>query len=405
MSENGKPVPDKDKKDTIVLFHVTTIPETFGFLRGQIAYMQERGIQIHGVSSPGVGLEEVARRERIPMHPVNMSRKISPFADLRALSKLFRLFHSHQPEIVHAHTPKGGLLGVLAARLARIPVIIYGMRGLPFVTAAGMKRSVLRLSEFISCRLADRVIAVSFSIQNRALEEGFCPPQNIVVLGKGSSNGVDGRGRFNPERLPPGIRNSVRRQYDIPLDSLVIGYVGRIVRDKGIIEIEEAWRHLSQKFPELYLLLVGPLESKDPVPADVLARLQADPRVKFTGALADMPPMYASMDILAHPTYREGFPNTPLEAAAMTLPVVTTNVDGCPEAVVDRVTGLIIPPRDSKALADALEKLITNSNLRLEMGRAGRQRVLTDFKPEDIWRALFDNYKELLKIKGLNGLI
>ena len=402
MADDSESVRDKIRKNSIVLFHVTTIPETFGFLRGQITYMKEHGIEVHGVSSPGVHLDEVSIREKIPMHPVVMDRKISPFADFKALHQLHQLFRWYKPEIVHAHTPKGGLLGVLAARLAQVPVIIYGMRGLPFVTANGLKRRVLWLSEFLSCQLADRVTAVSFSIQDRALTEGFCSGKKIVVLGKGSSNGVDASNRFNPDKLVLGIRNSIRQHYDIPSNSLVLGYVGRINRDKGIIELEEAWQHLRSQFPELYLLLVGLIESKDPVPSEVLARLQADARVKFTGVIHDMPPLYASMDILVLPTYREGFPNTPLEAAAMNLPVVTTNVDGCPEAVLDGVTGLIVPPRDSKALKNSLVKLMIDSNLRFEMGQAGRQRVLQDFKPGVIWEDLFGNYREMLKNKGLN---
>jgi glycosyltransferase involved in cell wall biosynthesis len=360
MSEEEKDILYNVRKNGVVLVHITTIPETFHFLRGQIAYMKNQGIEVHGVSSPGVHLDEVVTREKIPMHPVGMNRLISPFADLRALYQLYYIFRKHKPHIVHAHTPKGGLLGILAARLARVPVIIYGMRGLPFTTATGLKRKILWLSEFLSSHLAHQVMAVSFSTRKRAIEEGFCSYKKIVVFGKGSSNGVDSFGRFNPDRLPPGIRKQMRQQYDIPVGSPVVGYVGRIVRDKGIIEIEEAWQYLRTQFPELHLLLIGLIESQDPVPTEVLARLQADPRVKFICGEYDMPALYAAMDILILPTYREGLPNTPLEAAAMNLPVVTTNVDGCPEAVLDQVTGLIIPPRDSKALAAAIEKLVAN---------------------------------------------
>ena len=384
------------EKKPIVLFHVTTVPETFGFLRGQIAFIKERGFEIHAIASPGVLLDETGVRENIQVHPVVMHRKISPLADLRALYNLFRLFRYYKPTIVHAHTPKGGLLGVLAARIALVPVVIYGMRGLPFVTAFGFKKTILCLSEIVACRLSNLVLAVSFGIRQCAISHRFCQEKKLIVLGQGSSNGVDAESRYNPGKLPAGTREKIRRDLQIPSDSIILGYVGRIVRDKGLVELEEAWQDLRQRFPKLYLLLSGPVEPQDPVPSQVLARLQEDPRVRFTGWVNYMPPIYASMDILILPTYREGFPNTPLEAAAMKLPVVTTQVDGCVEAVLNGVTGLLVPPRDSRALAEVLERLLLNPDLRRTMGQAGRRRVLKEFKPERLWELLYKQYLDLL---------
>ncbi len=380
----------------IVLFHVTTVPETFGFFRGQIAFMKERGFEVHAVSFPGVLLDETGVRESIQVHPVVMHRQISPLADLRALYNLCRLFRSYKPAIVHAHTPKGGLLGVLAARLTRVPIVIYGMRGLPFVTAHGLKKTLLCLSEIISCRLSDLVLAVSHAIRKLALSLRFCPKTKIIVLGQGSSNGVDAEGLYNPGRLPAGTREKMRGDLQIPTDSITLGYVGRIVRDKGIVELEEAWQGLRNRFPKLHLLLSGPIEPQDPVPSQVLARLHVDPRVRFTGWVNYMPAIYESLDILILPTYREGFPNTPLEAAAMELPVVATQVDGCAESVLDGVTGLLVPPQDSRALAEAIERLLLNPVLRKIMGQAGRQRALKDFKPEVLWELLYKQYLDLL---------
>jgi glycosyltransferase involved in cell wall biosynthesis len=383
-----------------MLIHITTVPETLGFLRGQIGYMQARGLAVHAVSSPGDCLDEAASREQITVHAVAMSRRIAPLADLLALSQLFRLFRRLRPAIVHAHTPKAGLLGVAAARLAGVPVVLYGMRGLPFVTATGLKRQILCWSETVACRLAHRIITNSLANRRCALAQGFCRPGKIHVLGGGSSNGVDAAGRFNPAGLPPGAREATRTWCRVPPGCKVLGYVGRLVRDKGIKELEEAWRQVRAVFPDLYLLLVGRVEPQDPVPPEVLARLAADPRVRFAGPVQDPAPYYAAMDVLALPSYREGFPNTPLEAAAMRVPVIATTADGGAEAVVHGVTGLLVPPRDAAALGEAIRRLLLDHNLRQRMGAAGRDRVLKDFRPEVIWQALFEIYAELLGSPG-----
>lgn len=383
----------------MILVHITTVPETLTLLRGQIAYMKERGFQVHAISSPGDLLQEAAVREGIPVYAVNLPRRITPLADLAALHKLYKLFRQIRPDIVHASTPKGGLLGVLAARWARVPVVVYGLRGLPYVTARGLKRQLLCGSETLACRLAHRVLANSFANRQSAIAMGFCHRDKIFVLASGSSNGVDAKQRFNPQRISPASREETRKHYQIPPEALVLGFVGRIVRDKGIAELEEAWQSLRRKFTSLYLLLVGPEEPQDPVPAAVISRLKADHRVIFCGRVMNPLPFYAAMDLLVLPTYREGFPNTPLEAAAMELPVVSTRIDGCTEAVADGVTGLLVPPRDSQALAAAIERLVLDPELRHRMGQAGQQRVLQDFRPEAIWLALYENYLELLNAK------
>jgi glycosyltransferase involved in cell wall biosynthesis len=381
----------------MLLIHVTTVPFTFIFFNGQIAYMLHKGLEVQGVSSATNGdLKLVAARENIPMHAIDMTRRINPLADLGALTRLYCLFRKLQPAIVHAHTPKGGLLGVLAARLARVPVVIYGMHGLPFVTADGLKRQLLRWTEAISCRIAHRVIAVSFAIRQQAIAEGFCPEDKIRVLGSGSANGVDAEARFNPDTLKPGVRAETRERYHISKGSLVLGFVGRVVKDKGILELAEAWNFLRTAFPFLYLLCVGPVELQDPVPPAILEQLQADPRVRFCGHVEDPVPLYAIMDILILPTYREGFPVSILEAGAMRLPVVATAVDGCTEAVVDGLTGMLVPPRNAAELTQAISRLVADPHLRRRMGEAGRQRVLKDFCPQLICQELYNNYIELL---------
>jgi lipopolysaccharide/colanic/teichoic acid biosynthesis glycosyltransferase len=379
------------------LLHITTIPMSLTFLKGQVGYMRERGFEVQAVSSPGEDLERFGNDEGVPVHAVPMIRQITPFRDFAAFVRIARVVREIRPDIVHAHTPKGGLLGMAAATLTRVPIRIYQMRGLPFVTAKGLRRRLLKLTERISCRMAHIVICNSHSMRQVALDDRLCPPGKIKVLLGGSGNGVDAAVRFNPGRLSPTIRSEVRQELEIPQDATVIGFVGRIVKEKGIAELEQAWQSLRDEYPATRLLIIGPFETKDPVPAHAVARLQRDPRVLMPGMEWDTPPLYSAMDVVVLPTHREGFPNVPLEAAAMELPVVATRIPGCVDAVSEGVTGLLVSPRDPVALADAIRRYLDDPELRRCHGQAGRDRVLTEFRQEALWEVLHQEYLRLAR--------
>ncbi|MFL9457704.1 MULTISPECIES: glycosyltransferase family 4 protein [Nostocales] len=388
--------------ETTKLFHITTVPETFNFFKGQIDYMKAQGYEVHALSSPGKLLIQFGYRQQIPVYGVPMQRRITPLQDIYAIFQIWQYLQSVRPEIVHAHTPKGGLLGMISARLAGIPVRIYHIRGLPMMTATGYKRLLLTWSEKLSCLFAHQVLCVSHSVREVAIKEGLCPPEKIKVLLGGSSNGVDASHRFNPANLDLYTRQQTRTKYGIPDDAVVVGFVGRIVRDKGIEELTKAWQILQQEFSNLHLLVVGCFEPQDSVATDIQESLTSDRRVHMTGMVDDTPPLYAAMDILTLPTYREGFPNVALEAAAMELPVVATCVPGCTDAVQDGVTGILVPPRDVRALATAIRRYLLNLELRCQHGVSGRKRVLQDFRQEAIWNALHQEYLQILQAKGLS---
>jgi len=380
---------------------VTTVPITFSFFTGQIAYMKARGFDVSAVASPGPVLDEVGERERIACHGVEMPRSVSPLRDLVALVRLVRLLRRLAPNVVHAHTPKGGLLGMWAAWLARVPVRLYHVHGLPYVTATGWRRALLRWTEKASCRRAHQVLCVSESIRSVAIRDGLCAATRIKVLLAGSINGVDAAGRFDPARFGSAERLAIRARHGIPPDALVVGFVGRLVRDKGLVELAEAWRLLRDRWPALHLLVAGPVEARDPVPARVVSLLRSDARIHLVGEERQTPPLYAAMDVICLPTYREGLPVVPLEAAAMGLPVVATRVPGCVDAVVDGVTGTLVPARDAAALTAALQRYLGDADLRHRHGTAGRQRVLRDFVPDAIWVAQHAEYVRLLREIGL----
>lgn len=377
------------------LFHVVTVPLSLRFLSGQVGYMKARGYEVHVVASPGALLDEFAAREAVHAHAVPMSRRIDVASDLVALARLVALFRRHGPDIVHAHTPKGGLLGVLASTIAGVPVRIYHLRGLPIVTAIGPRRAVLAATERLSCGLSTRTLAVSPSLRRTAIELGLVDPGHVQVLLGGSGNGVDSRRRFR--RSPDGARGAaLRASLAIPSDAPVVGFVGRLVRDKGIVELEAAWRRIRERHPDAFLLLVGPEEPEDPVPPEVLAALRSDARVRHVEFTEDMPSVYEAVDLLVLPTYREGFPNVLLEAAAMELPVVATEVDGCTDAVLPGSTGALVPPRDAESLGAATERYLGDASMARSHGVAARERVEREFDQERLWEALERTYRELL---------
>jgi glycosyltransferase involved in cell wall biosynthesis len=385
----------------IRLVHITTVPISLNFFHGQVGYIKLRGIEVHAVSSPGKELGAFGEREGVEVHAVDMSRRITPLRDLVALWRMFSVLRKIRPHLVDAHTPKAGLLGMIGAWLARVPVRIYHIHGMPFMSAAGLRRWIMHRTEKVSCRFAHQVLCVSRSVRDVAVTERICPPEKIKVLLNGSINGVDASGLYTPEALGNGARQQELETHGIPRDALVVGFVGRVVRDKGVVELVEAWQALREEFPSLHLLMVGPFETQDPVPPDVARVLQRDARIHLTGEIHDMPPLYAAMDVVVLPSYREGLSTILLEAAAMGLPVVATRIPGCVDVVIDGVTGTLVPPRDAGALAEASRNYLEDPDLRQRHGSAGREYVLRHFRPEAIWEALYREYARLLREKGL----
>jgi lipopolysaccharide/colanic/teichoic acid biosynthesis glycosyltransferase len=391
MSEGAR-----DTKPVRIL-RVTTSPlALWSFFRNMTAFLPQHGFETVAISSPGEKLDEFRAWTGVPVHAVAMKRQISPLADLPALWRLWRLIRRYRPAIVHSHTPKAGLLGMMAAWLARVRIRVYTIHGLPLMTRTGWQFHVSRLAETLACRLATSVNCVSDSVRRVVLDLGICPPAKVRTLGYGSCSGVNLH-RFDPAACGRADRARVRAQYGIPEDALLIGFVGRIVRDKGIRELAAAWQRLRAEFPNLHLLCCGDFEPQDPVPADVREALQNDARVHFTnGFVNDMPPVYAALDVCVLPTYREGLPTVALECAAMQVPLVATRVPGCIDAIQDGVTGLLVDARSADALASAIARLLGDPQLGKEMDRAAREFVRAKFSEEIVFENVLAEYRRLL---------
>jgi glycosyltransferase involved in cell wall biosynthesis/O-antigen/teichoic acid export membrane protein len=387
----GLPPPDEAR-----LVHLTTVPETLHFLRGQIGFMKEAGFTVEAISSPLPELARFGEEQRIRTWGLRMSRRISPARDLLALARLIALLRRVRPTVLHAHTPKAGLLGMLAGAAARVPVRIYHLHGLPLETARGLRRALLRASDRVACALAHRVLAVSPSVLAAAVAQGLLAPERAAVPARGSINGVDAHRDFCPEIHREAGRR-VRARYGLTDREPVVGFVGRIVRDKGIVELAEAWRTVRGRYGDAHLLMVGPLDDTDPVPAGVLAALRADPRVTLAGMDWDVAPYLAAMSLLVLPTHREGLGNVLLEAGAMGLPVVATRTTGCVDVVVHGRTGVLVPPKDPAALAAAIGAYLDSEALRREHGAAAREHVIRTFDQRAVWNAMAREYGEALR--------
>ncbi len=369
-------------------------------MRGQLEFLREAGFEVMVITSPGEDLDAAGHSEGIKIHAVLMAREISPWRDLKSLLRLYRVIRCLRPSITNVGTPKAGLLGGIVASLTRVPCRFYTLRGLRCETATGSKLRILLLSERIACMCAHRVICVSESLRQKAVALGIVNPHRTLVLGSGSSNGVDAsRYSFTPELL--NRASELRQRLKIPLDAQVVGFVGRLTRDKGIIELVKAFSRLCETSLDVWLLLVGEFENGDPLPPDIRREIETNPKIIRTGFVPEATVYNHLMDVLALPTYREGFPNAVLEAHAAGKPVVATRATGVVDAVIDGVTGILVSVGDAEALAKGLEMLLTNKHSAAAMGSAGRERVQREFQQERIWKALAQEYSHLLSARGL----
>jgi glycosyltransferase involved in cell wall biosynthesis len=364
------------------------------WFRGQIRMLRKVGFRVTFIASPGTLLRQ-AEAEGAELITVPMERGISPFRDLVTLWRLWRILCRIRPDIINVGTPKAGLLGGLAARLAFLPRRVYTIHGLRFETATGYKHILLKLMERVACYNAHYVRCVSPSVRQKAIQVRVLQPKKAYVVGAGSANGVD-CGHF---QAADRRSHELRLALGIPPSALVVGFVGRFTQDKGIKELFYAYRRLSRDLPDLHLLLVGCFEELDPVGSCIREELESDKNVHFAGLVSDTAPYYQMMDVLALPTYREGLPVVSVEAQASGVPVVTTTATGAVDSVVDGITGKLVPVRDEEALAAALKELLTDQDKRLHMGKAASQWVKQQFRRDLIWDALLKDYRNILQQK------
>lgn len=377
------------------LVRVTTIPLSLEkLLEGQLTFMNSY-YEVIAVSAEKKRLQEYGSNNKVRTFWVEMTRAITPLQDLKSLIKLVRFFKKEKPLIVHTHTPKAGIIGMLAGKLAGVPIRLHTVAGLPLLETRGVKRTILDKVEALTYQLATRVYPNSFELKKIILKLGYTKESKLKVLGKGSSNGID-TNYFNPSDFNSLDGIKLKEQLNIPISDFVYIFVGRLVKEKGINELVKSFVELQKETSKVSLLLVGPFEQElDPIDKDVYQLIQTHPKIFTTGYQQDVRPYFAISDILAFPSYREGFPNVVMQANAMQLPAIVTNINGCNEIIKEGENGLIIPVKDVEALYSAMRKLYLEREVREKLSLKSRSLMTENYERKIFWEILLKEYKEL----------
>lgn len=377
------------------LIRITTVPVSLEkLLEGQLNFMQHE-YEVVAVSSDEERLKELGREIGVRTYAVDMTREITPTRDLGSLWKLYRFLKKEKPLIVHTHTPKAGIAGMMAAKMAGVPLRLHTVAGLPLLEAKGVKRKVLKYVEKVTFASATNVYPNSLRIYEYLKDNKYTSEKKLKVIGKGSSNGIDTK-YFDPAKYSEVEKIKTRRTIGVPEKDLVFIFVGRLVRDKGINELVEAFEKVQTQFPGCSLLLVGPFEGDlDPLKPQTIEKMTSHPKIFGVGYQNDVRPYLAIADVLTFPSYREGFPNVVMQAGAMGLASIVTDINGCNEIIQEGVNGSIIPVRNTIALFEAMKKMILREDYRKLVGGNSRKLIEDNYERQEIWKALLAEYKHL----------
>ena len=359
------------------------------FCRGTLRRLAQT-YDVVAVSTPDDELHEMAQREGVRVVGVTMRRPISPLHDLRSLLRLIRVFRRERPYMVHSITPKAGLLSMMAAWFCRVPVRVHTFTGLVFPTAAGLKQKILILTDRITCACATHIVPEGEGVKNDLINYGITR-KPLRVLGYGNVRGVDMQHYSRTPEVMAAAKPIKRPEV------FTFVFVGRVVRDKGINELVQAFVRLNAQEPATRLILVGRFEDDlDPVLPQTRQTIEQNDDIEAVGSQADVRPWLAASDALVFPSYREGFPNVVLEAGAMGLPSIVTDINGSREIIVEGNNGVIVPPRDADSLYAAMMRFVQQPRQVAQMAANAREMIASRFEKSFVEQCLFDYYKEIL---------
>ena len=383
--------------ERLKIFRITTIPLSLAvLLRGQLRFMGDNSFEVIACSSKGSQIGYIKKNEKCEHVLVPFTRAFSPITDLICLYKLIKVIRRYSPSIVHSHTPKAGLIGMLAAKLAGVSIRLHTVAGLPLMETKGFKRKLLVWAEKLTYACAIRIYPNSFGLKGY-LEQNIYRGEKLKVLGNGSSNGIDVN-FFKPSQPITSEAKKIRRKLDIPMTAKVMVFIGRIVTDKGVNELVAAFKKIQEKYEDVHLLLVGPYEEMlDPLNKNTWAEIKRNSHIYETGFQEDVRPYLAAADFLVFPSYREGFPNVPMQAGAMGLPAIVTAINGCDEIIEEGVNGVTIPPKDTGAIVNAIDRLLQEPELLKQMSANARECIVSRFDQKMFWKTLLEEYKSLLQ--------
>ena len=366
-------------------------------IRGQMKYMSSHGFDVTMVSSAGPELEEVIAVEQCPHIAVNITRKITPFADIRTIYKLYLVFKKYRPQIIHSENLKANLVGMIAGYLAKVPVRIQTMAGLVSPNVPGIKGKLIRMAEMISFRFATDVWPNSNSSLKYMLSTNMLPAKKARVIGAGSSNGVDLQ-KYNRSSIKPDRLEEIKKTISYEPGQRVLLFAGRMVKDKGIQELVSVFAKLQQSIPLLKLVLLGPSEDElDPLNEETRSMIESDKLITHISWTDEVEYYFALAELFVFPSHREGFPNVLMQAGAMQVPVVCSAIVGNIDIVDDRISGILHEVKQEQSLYEAVLFALSNKEQMKEMADMLYQKMKNSYDRDILYSQYRDAYITLIK--------
>lgn len=366
-----------------------TVAQSTGFFVGMIPDLRDMGLEVVSVSSDGPELQRV-RDAGGKVLTVEMERHISPLKDFKSLWQMIKVFRKEKPDMVHSMTPKAGLVCMMAGWITRVPVRVHMFTGLVFPTSKGLKRKILMATDWLTCACATHVLPEGEGVKRDLLNNGITK-KPIKVLGYGNCRGIDLK-RFDRTAEIEAAAKPIRKEGKFTFIA-----IGRLVGDKGINELVEAFADLNKELPDTRLLLVGPYEPNlDPIKPETIKEIDTNPSIEAVGNQKDVRPWLAASDCAVLASYREGFPNVVIEAGAMGLPQIVTDINGANEIVIEGENGTIVPSKDAEALYKAMKRMATDGEWRKRLSANARSLIASRYEQSFVRNCLYDFYKEVL---------
>ena len=380
------------------IIRITTVPISLKYLlKGQMHFMSKNGFDVIMISADGEEVKDIVDDEQCKHKIIPLTRKITPIKDLYSLMKLYKFLKKERPLIVHTHTPKAGTIGMLASYLAKVPIRLHTVAGLPLLESKGLKRMILNFVENITYKCSTKVYPNSFGLKEIILKNKFAETNKVKVIANGSSNGID-TSYFNPELFSKQEKQNLKINLKIEKDDFVFIFVGRVVGDKGINELIEAFNELSIEIKKIKLLIVGPFEKElNPLQKKTKLLINNNDKIILVGYQNDVRPYFAISNTLVFPSYREGFPNVVMQASAMGLPSIVSDINGCNEIIENNVNGIIITVKDTNAIYNSMKKIYYDKDLFKDVKSKSRNAIKKKYEREVYWGLLLNEYKSLIK--------
>ena len=386
-----------EKNSHIKLIRITTVPMALRYLLpGQMHFMANNSFDVLMISADGKELAEVIAKEQCRHIIVPMTRKITPLQDLKCLLRLIKIFRKEKPDIVHTHTPKAGLLGMLAAKFCGVKVRIHTVAGLPLMVEKGFKHQLLKFIEKLTYASANHIWPNSNSLMQFIIKNKLCKTAKLSIIAKGSTNGIE-LNRFNKENLQSEIIDEIKTQVNYSANNIYLLCIGRLVVDKGIGELVHVFTRLQKANDNLVLILVGEYETTlDPLPSETLHEIEINPSIIHINWTTQVEYYMKLADLFVFPSHREGFPNVLLQAGAMGLPVICSHITGNIDIVTNNETGLIFDSGNEQQMLKLLQYALLHPQHMQNMAKKLQQEIKENYPRENIWQNMLEAYKSLV---------